>query len=105
MPRLTIVQRERAVGMLQAGTRAGRVAQRFGVHPATISRLRSRLEATGSTDDRPRPGQPRVTTAATDRRIRLLHLRDRFRSASRTAAETPGIRNPRISDQTVRNRL
>ena len=90
MPRLTSVQRERAIGMLQAGSSALTVARHFGVHPATISRLRSRHEATGSTADRPRSGQPRVTTAGDDRRIRLLHLRDRFRPATQTAREIPG---------------
>ena len=33
------------------------------------------------------------------------HLRDRFRTATQTAAETPGIRQPRISASTVRRRL
>ncbi len=35
----------------------------------------------------------------------LSHLRDRFRPASRTAAETPGRANPRISNDTARRRL
>jgi hypothetical protein len=44
-----------------------------------------------------------VTTPAQDRHIRLRHLRDRFTTATSTAAAIPGQR--RISDQTVRNRL
>ena len=35
----------------------------------------------------------------------MEHLRDRFRTASRTACETPGRRNRRISSPTVRRRL
>lgn len=103
MPRLTSVQRERAIGMLQARNRSDRVARHFGVHPSTISRLRTRLEATGSTADRPRPSQPRVTTPAADRHIRMLHLRDRFRTATRTAAEIPGRNNPRRRCNAVRD--
>ena len=38
-----------------------------------------------------------------DCHIRLRHLRDRFTTATSTAATIPGQR--RISDQTVRNRL
>ena len=37
--------------------------------------------------------------------ISTQHLRDRFRTATQTAAETPGIRQPRISASTVRRRL
>jgi hypothetical protein len=55
----------------------------------------------GSTPDRVRSGRPRVTTPAQDRHIRLRHLRDRFTTATSTAAAIPGQR--RISDQTVRN--
>jgi hypothetical protein len=40
-----------------------------------------------------------------DRDITLIHLRNRFVTAVDTARRTPGIRNNRISDQTVRNRL
>jgi hypothetical protein len=40
---------------------------------------------------------------AQDHHIRLRHLRDRFTTATSTAAAIPGRR--RISDQTVRNRL
>ena len=47
----------------------------------------------------------RVTTPDQDRYIRLQHLRDRFRRASRTARETPGRNDSRISSPTVRRRL
>jgi hypothetical protein len=40
-----------------------------------------------------------------DRHITLIHLRNRFVTAVETARRTPGIRNNRISDQTVRNQL
>ena len=35
----------------------------------------------------------------------LVHLRDRFRTASHTALATPGLMNPGISNVTVRRRL
>lgn len=97
--------RERAIGMLQAGRSQRAVAAHFGVHEATISRLRHRLIQTGSVADRQRPGQPRVTTLRQDRYIRLTHLRDRFRSSARTARETRGRRRRRVSATTVRRRL
>ena len=53
--------------------------------------------------DRPRSG--RVTTLAQGRRIRLLHLRDRFMCAFLTVREIPGLHNNRVSAKTVIRRL
>ena len=58
---------------------------------------------TGSTEDLPRSGRPRVTTPAQDRYILNQHLRNRFLTA--TASVTPGTHNPRIFAQTVQNHL
>lgn len=105
MPRLNPDERNQAVGMLRAGLSARQVANRFNCHHSTIVRLNQRFVATNSVADRPRSGPPRVTTPQQDRFIRLEHLRDRFRTATRTATETPGRHRPRISAQTVRRRL
>jgi len=105
MPRLRQNERERAVGMVQAGMRHEDVANQFGCSKLTITRLMSRVRQTGGTADRPRSGRPRVTSERQDRHIRLIHLRNRFIPATITAAQTPGRHNPRISPQTVRNRL
>ena len=101
MPRLRQNERERAVTYLLQGVSQSEVARCLGVHQSTINRL----QMTGSTADQPRSGRPRVTTEHQDRRIRLLHLRDRFRTAVQTALETPGTHNNRIHPKTVRNRL
>lgn len=103
MPRLSKNDRERAIGMLQSGLYQTDVARRLGVHRTTIARLWSRFNTTGSTDDRPRLGQPRATTQRQDRYIRRLHLRERFQFATVTARTIPGRR--RVSAQTIRNRL
>ena len=91
MPRLLQNERERAVGMFQAGM--------------TQTEIANRVRATGTTSDRRHSGRPRETTLRQDRHITLIHLRNRFVTAVDTARRTPGIRNNRISDQTVRNRL
>ena len=49
--------------------------------------------------------RPRVTTRGQDRYIMNTHLRNRFQTATATAANTPGLHNNRISVQTARNRL
>lgn len=101
MPRLSLRDRERVLGQLQSGRRAGDVALDFGCHISTIYRLIERERDTGTSDDRRRSGRPRVTSERQDRYIRLTHLRQRNRPATVTARETPGRNNPRISAQTV----
>ncbi|KAK7106294.1 hypothetical protein V1264_017563 [Littorina saxatilis] len=103
MARLSREDRQIALGRLQAGQSESAIARHFHVSQSTISRLWVRFQATGSVADLPRAGRPRATTAAHDRFIRLLHLRNRFLSASSSVQALPGPH--RLSDQTVRNRL
>ena len=62
MPKLTHIDREGAIGMLQAYMAASVITQQFRCHVRTIERLRNRFRQTGTTSDRPRPGRSRVTT-------------------------------------------
>ena len=103
MPHLDKVNREQAIGMLDAGLSQVEVARRFGVHRTTINRLVGRLRRTQSTDDRPRPGRPQITSHVQDRYIQLRNLRNRFASAVSIAADLPFRR--RISSRTVLRRL
>lgn len=105
MPRLQQADRDRALGMLENGALRRQVAARFGVHVSTIDRLVNRFRVTGSSKDRPRPGQRRVTTANQDRYIVLRHLRNRVKTAASTSRETRGVHRRNISAQTVRRRL
>ena len=74
MVRLSQLDRGRAIALILQGRSQRDVAQQFGVHESTISRLVQRLRATGRLTDRPRSGRPRVTTQRQDRRKRLVHL-------------------------------
>ena len=89
--------------MLEAGMSSSAVANRFGVSKRSIERLRLRERQTGSVNDRPRSGRPRKTSFAEDRRIRTIHLMNRFQSASKTASEWAG--QQAISWKTVTRRL
>ena len=66
MARLRQNQRQAAVQMLLGGQNQSAVARHFGVHKTTVSRLYSCLMLTGTTNDRPRSGCPRVMTPRQD---------------------------------------
>ena len=105
MPRLSDIERQRSIGMLDAGLSCSEVVRRINCNHTTIIRLRQRLAQTGSVTDRPRRGRPRVTTSAQDRRIRVQHLRDLFRTAVTTSREIRTRDGQRISVSTVKRRL
>ena len=105
MPQMSLVMWEHAIGMLDAGMSTRAVGLQPNVNYQTIGRLRVCFRQTGSTANRPHPHRPHVTTLAQDHTIRLVHQRDRLRSATGTADETVGLHNRRITPQTVRNHL
>lgn len=102
MPRLSNVERLRAIGRLYAGQSVVTVARAFNCSRQTIINLRMRVLQTGTIADRPRAGAPRVTSLQEDQAIRLRHLRNRFVTATSTSREMFG---GRVTAQTVRNRL
>jgi hypothetical protein len=55
-------------------------------HWITISRLLQRYQQFGSTADRQCSGQPSITSAAQDRYIRVLHLKNQTLTARETAS-------------------
>ena len=87
MVRLSQLDRGRAIALILQGWSQRDIAQQFGVHESAISRLVQRLRATSRLTDRPRSGCPRITTQRQDRRIRLVHLHNRLRTATETARE------------------
>ena len=105
MPRLSQQQRDQALGRLHAGETARRVANHFNVNVRTIYRLQQRVQATGTSSDRPRSGRPPVTTLRQNRQIVRHHLQNRFARATQTARTTIGTHQRPISDDTVRRRL
>ena len=90
--RMSNRDRYEAVGMLR-GIFVNDVAAHFNLNRSTIFRLKRKLNQTGA----------RKTSAAEDRHMRTLHMRNRFRSASETARNWAG--NERISLHTVLRRL
>jgi transposase len=77
------------------------VPERFHVSQSTLSRLRRRMLTTGSLNDHFRSGRPRVVTLRHDQETPLLHLRNRFQAAVKTAAHFRTHNNAWISPKMV----
>ena len=73
MRRIPYNLREWAIGMLDAGMSTEHVAKHVGCSSPAIRNLRIRFQTTGSTNDLPRRGRPRVTTRRQDRIVMKTH--------------------------------
>ncbi|GFR67887.1 transposable element Tc1 transposase [Elysia marginata] len=105
MPRLSEVDRHRALGLLRAGLPISEVSLRMNVNRTTIFRLRQRLHETDKVSDRPRSGRPGCLTQRKDINLVRNHMNNRFLSASASSRQTRGRNNQRICANTVRRRL
>lgn len=105
MPRLSVVDRARVVGRVEAGQNVHDVCNEFGVHRTTVWRLMARWRATGSVVDGRRSGRPKVTVPRMDRYVRLSVLRNRRLNATDIQNKLHRVYGVRLSDQTIRNRL
>ena len=105
MPRPREIDRGCAIDSLMKGFSQSKVARQLGVAQSAVSRLSATFTCKWVISRVPRSGRLHETTRCQDRAICLAHLRDRFRTAVETAANTPGRHNNRIHPKPVRNRL
>ena len=93
MPWLSQNCRDQAISMLKANASVIKATQRFGCIRVAIYDFQILFEDTGRSKNRRKIARIRVSTSIQDSHIRLLHLRNRFRTVVNTAAETPGRAN------------
>ena len=102
---MTFEQRERAIGMLTAGTSARDVARHFQRHESTISRLLNRFQQTGNVADRPRSSRQRKTMPRGDCFLTTSFRRNIFLSSRKLSRLLRNATGTRVCDRTVMNRL
>ena len=90
MPRISEHKLSGAIGMLKAGECVSDVARYHNCHPSNIQGLTDGYQATGTSKDRRRSGQPRMATSVKSQLTsivyrRYLHWRSLFRLATASA--------------------
>ena len=101
--KLSDAEKWQAVGMVRAGMTQRQVAERHNVSHSVISRLMSRLNETGSVDERQRSGRPHKTTERENRLLMRLSRQQPFSTANGLRGQWQT--NVRISRRTVNRRL
>ena len=81
------------------------VARRTGVHARTVSRLRQRLQRTGSIQPTPIPGRPRKLSARGERQITRLIDSNQADNAVQAARQFNAFTDQPVSEQTARRAL
>ena len=106
MPKRTHDECDKAVRMLQANVTPLVIAQQIRCHEKMIEHLRKRFWQIGTMSDRAYSWHYRLMTRRQDRYKRRFNLLNQFRPpVTMIASTTPGTHSPRISAQTVTNRL
>ncbi|GFS10749.1 transposable element Tcb2 transposase [Elysia marginata] len=100
MPRLSEIDRHRALGLFQAGLPISEVSLRMNVNRMTLFRIKRHLHEADTVSNRPRSGRPRSITQRQDRNLVRNHMNNRFLSASASSRQTRGRNNQRISVNT-----
>ncbi len=93
------------IALIGEGNSRRSVARRFNLHHNAVDHIYKRYVETGSFNQRPRSGRPRVTDVREDRRIERAALKSRTSTSTDICREINADREKPISSRTVRRRL
>ncbi|XP_073446393.1 uncharacterized protein [Dendrobates tinctorius] len=109
MARTTQLSREKRQSIITLrfeGQSIRNIARTLKVSPSAVMKTINRCDETGSYEDRPRKGRPRVTSAAEDKLIKVASLKNRKLTAPQiTALINDTSSTGSISTSTVKRRL
>src|SRR4029434_5404 len=89
-------KRQSIITLRQEGQSIRKISRTLNVSLSRVAKTIKRYDETGSHEDRPRTGRPRVPSAAEDKFIRVTSLRNRS-SSSRHISTSTVQRRPRES--------
>jgi IS30 family transposase len=87
--KLTIAERWQAIRMSNTGMSSRNIAVQFNVNHTVIGRLIQRYHQTGTVNDRPRSGRPRLTFPREDRLLTRRTKQSPFTSATKLREHWP----------------
>ena len=111
MARKKQLSKEKRVAIItlrNEGQSVRKIGKTLKVSPSAVAKTIKRYKETGSHEDRPRKGRPRVTSAAEDKFIRVTSLRNRRLTAAQIRDQvnaTQSSSSRHISRTTVKRRL
>ncbi len=82
-----------------------RIAKTLKLSCSTVAKTIEQFNRTGSTQNRPRHGQPKKLSARTQHYIQRLCLGNRHMSSASITAEVEGVGSQPVSAQTIRRTL
>ncbi len=98
-------EKKRFVALHKDGVGYKKTAKTLKLSCSTVAKTIQRFNRTGSTQNRPRHGQPKKLSARAQHHIQRLCLGNRLMSAASIAAEVEGMGGQPVSAQTIRHTL
>lgn len=101
-------KRQFIITLKNEGQSIRKISRTLKVSASAVAKTIKRYDETGSLEDRPRQGRPRVTSAAEDNFIRVISLENRQLKATQIGAHINASQSSssrHISTSTVRRRL
>ncbi|XP_073525152.1 uncharacterized protein [Phyllobates terribilis] len=102
------IKRVAIITLRNEGQSVRKIGQTLKVSPSAVVKTNKRYIETGSHEDHPRKGRPRVTSASEDKFIRVTSLRNRRLTAAQIRDQvnaTQSSSSRHISSTTVKRRL
>lgn len=105
MARLSTATRHKVVILHQQGLSQTKISKQTGVSRCAVQALLKKHKETGNVEDRRRSGRPRKLSAADEKHIKLISLRNQKMSSSAISSELAETSGTQVHPSTVRRSL
>jgi transposase len=105
MPQLSTEKRARIFTFLEEGYSSRFIATKENVHRSTVLRIHQRKEETGSFENKPKSGRPRVLSVHTERQILRLVASNQCSTAIDIQKQLQNFEKIKVSADTIRRTL